>query len=400
MNLSDSSYSCYDGSGMSRNAVTAELWESEDTSSRVTALVSASVSLLFILVGVPGNLLIVGSILRQKLYKEPTYVLLLNLAIVDCLMCLTVMPFTVVSGFAGGWIFGGTDYIRCKVCQLGIFLPLLGSLSMHLRAFLSLDRFVFIRFALKYHKLATGKRYTVLCIALWLFCSILVTPPLAGVGDLEFFVPVSACILKFTGRTRVAWNMLYTIFLAVELTIPITILMITNIWLLCIIYRQMRKLHSEKKSTNTARTFSQKIQSRINNWNNKKQWRLIKVFGGIWVASVISSLPFVVIVIGTAATGEIERFPNWILLIAFLGVISFPVSHPLIEAGLIPELRKYLTSFLAKVCCRRKNNYFEESYSMAISIDRGMETNSGRTSCFSKCRDYLHAPAVHKSTEV
>ena len=351
MNFSDSSYSCYDGSGLSRNSVTTEYWESDDMkSARDSALVSASVNLLFFLIGVPSNLLIIGSILKQKLYKEPTYILLLNLAIVDFLVCSTVMPFTVVSGFAGRWIFGGTNYIRCKVCQLGILLSLFGSLSIHLRALLSLDRFVFIRFALKYDKFATGKCYTVLCISLWLFCSILGILPLVGVGDLFYLVSASACILKIVGNNRVTF---YNLFLAAEMTVPVTILMVTNIWILCIVQRQMKRLRLEMRSPETSQTFPAK------NSSLKKQWRLIKVFGAIWVATIISFLPFIVIAFGTAVVGR-ERFPDWTLLIAFLGVISFPVSHPLIEASLIPELRSYLISFLVKVSCLRRKS--EENY--------------------------------------
>ena len=364
MNLSESIYSCYDGSGLSRNSVTTEYWESDYTkSARDSALVSASVNLLFFLIGIPSNLLIIGSILKQKLYKEPTYVLLLNLAIVDFLVCSTVMPFTVVSGFAGRWIFGGTDYIRCKVCQLGILLPLFGTLSIHLRALLSLDRFVFIRFALKYDKFATGKCYTMFCISLWLFCSILAILPLVGVGDLFFLVSASACILKIAGNNQVTF---YNLFLAAEMTVPITILMVTNIWILCIVQRQTKRLRLEMTSHETSQTFPASIQNKIKNSSLKKQWRLIKVFGAIWVTTIISSLPFIVIVFGTAAVG-LERFPDWILLIAFLGVISFPVSHPLIEASLIPELRRYLISFLVKVSCLGRKS--EENYTTTtISI--------------------------------
>lgn len=349
MNLS-LDWSCADGSDLSRNSVSAEYWRSAGTEYRTTSLISAAVNLLFILVGIPSNLFIIVSILWQKFYEEPTYILLLNLSIVDLLTCMLVMPFTVISGFYGEYPFGSTDTVRCKVCQVGILFHLFGINSIHLRAFLSLDRFIFIKFAMKYHKLATSKFYVGVCICLWVFVSIISIMPLFGVGDMEFFITVSACTLKLDGQTNIMKNKYYNIILAIEMTIPIVILAVTNIWTVCIVRKQIKKVY---QSCEAPSTFRETIRNKVKNLKQTKQLKLIKVFGAITIATAISSSPFVIVVMSTVFSSH-ENFPKWFILIAFLSLISFPVVHPIIEAALIPELKKVLTVLLSKLRCHRQ----------------------------------------------
>ena len=123
-------YSCADGSGLSSNSVTKDYWDSSGDDARSHSLATALLTLCFILVGLPNNLLIVVSILRQHLYREPTYILLLNLALID-LLCFFLMPSPVLSGLAGEFVFGRNDVTRCKVCQMGIVLPLFAELTIH-----------------------------------------------------------------------------------------------------------------------------------------------------------------------------------------------------------------------------------------------------------------------------
>ena len=94
--------------------------------------------LLFVLIGLPANAVIIVSTLRKS-RKDITRILLLNLAVSDFLVCLLVMPFTVVAGFAGGFIFGNSDYIRCQVCQTGVIFMILTILSVNILGLISVD---------------------------------------------------------------------------------------------------------------------------------------------------------------------------------------------------------------------------------------------------------------------
>ena len=80
-------YSCADGNGLSSNSVTIEYWDSSNEEDKIPALVTAAITLCFMLVGLPSNLVIIVAILWKHLYRQPTYILLLNLAIVDLSSC-------------------------------------------------------------------------------------------------------------------------------------------------------------------------------------------------------------------------------------------------------------------------------------------------------------------------
>ena len=79
------------------------LWETNQTQDLLDTLevigpINAAFMLLFFLVGVPWNLLVIGVIVKKKLFTRPSVMLMLNLAIVNLLVCLLVMPFTMFCG--------------------------------------------------------------------------------------------------------------------------------------------------------------------------------------------------------------------------------------------------------------------------------------------------------------
>ena len=71
-------------------------WETNQTQDLLDTLkvigpINAAFMLLFFLVGVPWNLLVIGVIVKKKLFTRPSVMLMLNLAIVNLLVCLLVM---------------------------------------------------------------------------------------------------------------------------------------------------------------------------------------------------------------------------------------------------------------------------------------------------------------------
>ena len=63
--------------------------------------ITAGFALLFFLVGLPWNALVIGIILKKKLFTHPTYMLMLNLTIANLLVCVLVLPLFIVTGFIG-----------------------------------------------------------------------------------------------------------------------------------------------------------------------------------------------------------------------------------------------------------------------------------------------------------
>ena len=79
--------------------------------------VEAALTLLFIAVGLPWNILVVITILKQKLYKRPSNLILLNLAITDILLLLFTVPIYAATGITSEYFnLGKSDKVRCEFC--------------------------------------------------------------------------------------------------------------------------------------------------------------------------------------------------------------------------------------------------------------------------------------------
>ncbi|KAK1161870.1 leukotriene B4 receptor 1-like [Acipenser oxyrinchus oxyrinchus] len=102
---------------------------------------------LSFLIGVPGNLLVIVIILRHIKHRSHTVVLILNLAVCDFVVLVT-LPVWIYS-LADSWVFGKTF---CKAIVYVIYSSMYGSVL--LITLMSADRFVAIiyPFALQYWK--------------------------------------------------------------------------------------------------------------------------------------------------------------------------------------------------------------------------------------------------------
>ena len=61
---------------------------------------------MFVALGTPWNAVVLASIIKNRHFKDATYILLMNLVIADLLVCLLVLPFNIVSGIAQEFTIG------------------------------------------------------------------------------------------------------------------------------------------------------------------------------------------------------------------------------------------------------------------------------------------------------
>ncbi len=345
-------YSCYDGKGLENDTVTTTFWRSRGTSDEGSAIATAVVSLLLSSVGIPSNLLIMVSIIWQKLYKEPTYIFLLNLAIVDFLLCAVSMPVIVVVGFNGSFI-GSTDIEKCHFCQIEVVaIVLLINLTVHFLTAISVDRFIFMKWALKYSGIVSAKCCALTCCGLWLYSLFVAILPLLGFGDVVYKHELSACILNHVGKTSVARTVYYPLLLVLQGAVSLTVSFTTNIWIFCIALKQMKNARYWRSYFQNDKDIECEIHGKLSNSNNMKQVRLFKVFGVIWLTNLITWFPYIIFVINTLLVKKWIT-ANSFEAFSFLSVMLSSVLFPIIEASFIPELRRILVSFLMKtLCCK------------------------------------------------
>lgn len=350
------SYDCYD-EDISRNAVTPEYWESHsiNDSFKASSTFTALCMLLFMLIGLPGNAVIIATIIYKKLYEEVTQILLLNLAISDFLVCLLFMPFNVISGFAGGYVFGGSDYTRCQVCQIGLIFLLLTVLSVNIFALMSVDRFIFIQFPLRYKNWVTVPRILVVITLIWLFSTMQAILPLLGFGETKYAYPYAVCLVNLSGYGKFTLNLYYGVLLVI-LALPAVILTaVTNIWIACIVRKQIKKVYRTRRSFGNMeqlKEYNHGLRKKIHKQRNRKQLALIRAFGAILLSNVVVWTPcMILVVMSLFVNGRV--IPLGFYVFVYITFISHTVVHPLVEGCLIPDIKTTFKKILGTFRCKK-----------------------------------------------
>ncbi len=399
---------CFDPN-LSRNSVTPEYWEIHSISNAYSnnALGTAIVMLLFFVVGVPGNVLVIVSIIKEKLYKQATHTLLLNLAISDLLVCLLFMPFVIVTGFAGEFIFGSTDYVRCQFCQFEAVFTALTVFSVSMLAAITMDRFIFIKFPLRYDKVVKVRAVVIFVVIIWLVSIFESLLPIIGFGEISFSFSVTGCVINLFGEGKYTMNIYYMFFLLVLNLIPVGLVFVFNSWLACIVGKQIRVVYSTRWTIGNKeelKKYNQGLRKQIHRKKSKKQLVLVRVFGAILLSNIIVWMP---LVFHTIVTQIVD--PNMVPLgnYSFVGItfVMHSVLHPLIEGWMIPEIKSSIKTFLGVSFLQKQLKKLREQRirkeSVAISFDLPIQdrVDEEEGKCHGCCELCSVAMAMYSTSE-
>ena len=338
----EKSFSCLD-KNLSREDVTQEYWSlrvlGEQHTSSAFGL-SVVFTLMFI-IGVTWNLIVIAIIIKKRLYNIPSVLLLLNLAITDLLFCLLVMPFSIVTGFAGEYIFGKSDYMRCQVCNSNVITVLLMTELLFTLLLLTIDRLIYLIKPLHYNSLTTAKRIIIGVFITWLVSIGLSIPPIFGFGEMGYDVikEVGICTFAKNGATEIAPHYAYYIFL-LAFTLPCVVaIIIINVWTICVISKHVKR-------KNPVEMCREKLTLTV-----KEHFVISRIFLAINLMNIVSWLP--IVVIGIVATVG-ENIPPSIAIISFLLFFLQPVIHPILQVSLIGRVRSALKECCKMQRCRKK----------------------------------------------
>ncbi|XP_036438657.1 trace amine-associated receptor 3-like [Colossoma macropomum] len=163
--------------------------------------------LVTIFMTVFGNLLVIITISHFKQLHSPTNLIILSLALVDCMMGCLVMPFTMVRWVEGCWFMG--EFF----CQIHSSLDMTISIAsiLHL-CVVSLDRYVAICEPLQYRMKVTNSNIAVCLITMWLFSLIFSFGiVLSKVNTLGLDTMISSCV----GYCALTFNRQWTLVASV-----------------------------------------------------------------------------------------------------------------------------------------------------------------------------------------
>ena len=287
----------------------------------ITALLYGLVFLVAVLL----NPVIICVIVVKRKLKEPSFIFLFCLAIVDFSEVFLSIPFYITTHIGREWIIGTSDEERRITCQMvGFFVTVFLSISVHILALIAFDRFMYIVYAVKYRKFLKHWVAWLLVTFVFVICVVISSTPLFGFGELSFFQKSGACLFRWRGGSN---NYQYVIFYSVETLIPICSIFVFTFITFCYIKRH---LHKRTKRRLEWTTDDNKVKPKVAVLN--------RIFGLLLVTQILCFGP----ALSTVLVGAIisfESVPDVLLLIDLILVLSNAAINPIVQAIVWKQVR-------------------------------------------------------------
>jgi hypothetical protein len=326
----------HDYSELSRSTASPFVWNLAPQVQDARPYVAA-VEAMFFVVGLVWNIFVLLSYcLKPRLLKEPANIYLFNLALVDLLLSILVTMSCFTFEVAGEFIFGSSDFVRCHICDfLGVALHTFISLSLHTLAMLSVDRFAIFYRPLRYKRIFDWKKALFIQAGLWILSIAISIPPIFGFGKYEFNIVFAACNARWTGQGSLGVdNIHYVTFFGSEALIPILVLSVTNVWVIKIVQKFLKRQITRKRAFRSNNETGEAEEKKY----KRQQNQLVKVFGALFVAHILCWTPVLTTTFVALGIG-VTRIPIQIFLASWLAYLTIPVVHPILESFFIKDLR-------------------------------------------------------------
>ncbi len=332
-------FSCLNASS---DLLTNEYWTIPDEVDIVDGYLTASLLLVFIVMGLPWNGLVLVTIIKEKLYQQPSIIFLLNLVVTDIAFLVLLLPFLIVTGFAGEFVFGSSDLTRCQICPVGFLSLSLLYNSLFTIGMMSLDRFFYIYKPMQYDRIIS-KRWIILPILVaWIFSiAIGVTSRLLEYRDASFLPVFLACVTNVDPS--------YAVVIVLIGCAVLVVILITNILIIRIVLKNVRLIYAKRRSTigSTQEDIEwQEIRARINKTRHAKQLHLFRVFAALMLSYALTWLPYILVLVALLVVRNYDTVPHSVTSLSFILFYSQGVVHPVLQTIFIADVRRPLMKYI------------------------------------------------------
>ena len=269
------------------------------------------------------NLFIVFyTLCHYKILKQPSMIFLTGLALVNLLMPTLFLPFTVIAAAAGEWIFGETDEQRDGVCQfVGFVFSVAVTLTFHMLALISVDRFILIIKPTFYQKYMKSYIALILVGIVWLLAILKNISPFLGLGRNDFAGFVGSCLPVWEHTD-------YVVYYSILTLIPVLVIIVTTVWTFCFSCRFIRR---EQSVTSTQTEIDSNVYAR-------KMCNLIGLFGMLLIIMIASIIPFILAGVAIASVG-IENIPGPVYASAFVIYFLSNIGYSVVQIYFRGDIR-------------------------------------------------------------
>ena len=302
---------------------------------RVTGHVNAAVVLVLFPIGLLWNSLVIAIVLKKKLFIRPSNMLMLSLAIANLLVCFFLMIPTFALGVLVG--FRTTPSMMAtvdRICQIGVFLPLLAFNNSCTVALMAVDRAIYLKKPLTYDQIVTPRRMLFMIAAVWIVCIAIAILPLFKLGEIGFYQAIASCSLIIEDK----------VFFYVIIALAGLMNLIQIVGCGIIIYSIRKHLLMKLRQKITfVNSVKDSYRPDLLKDYNKTQLQLLKVFGVIFSISVLTYLPMV----GQGIVLMLSfNLCNVFIKAIFIFILFRSVIHPIVESFMTNEIRDVLSKIL------------------------------------------------------
>ena len=214
------------------------------TPGKAFLVVSMSILNVFMLLGNIASIVTIAT--SSRLRKQVSYWFVLNLAITDTFISVTVVPLNTMWEYYGIWPLGK------KACEFVTFADIsLSTVSAYSIVLVSIDKYIYITHAIQYHNHMTKRVALILILIVWsgvcIFSSISI---FAGLASSYFEETLPNTCIYVMHDTRVVPATVITFF------IPLLILSYTTSRIICIAKKHIKRIHATPSFSGTAGTLT------------------------------------------------------------------------------------------------------------------------------------------------
>ena len=289
-----------------------------------------------IILAVTANLyILVYTLCKPKILKQPSSIFLTSLVVINLLLALVFLPFTLISNAAGEWIFGNDLNQKNGVCQfVGFsFAYPIGLTGLHL-AVISVDRCLLIVKPLLYKRFMKTWTAIIIVIILWITAVLLSMTPLIGFGRYGFSSSVGTCLPIWVDEVG------FVIYFTVIAAILFVVIIVTSVWTFCFTRHFIKRERDNQDNNHVIPEVQHVYQSRIRN--------LLSIFGLLLLVYVICFSPYFLVSIVGFGVG-FGNVPRPIFTTAFIFLLFITSANPLVQVFFRRDMKTVLCNVCKKV---------------------------------------------------
>ncbi len=243
----------------------------------------ATLQLCILILAVLGNFTLIFLICFHRKLCTTTNIFIANLAVVDILLALAVIPFDVDRLLRGYFAYNAAV---CEMSSTAFFLSLPASAINLL--IMTFERFCAVRFPLQHRtgNMFTKRRIIAILMCSWVYITIIALLPVMGWRPFPTQVFAGECMFFFEKE--------YAIFLLIaNFVLPLLLIVVMNIWILRIArYSLVQRSENHAKMSKKLLSRSLSVGSSVStNSDRNKTTRIIAMLVGVFA---VCWLPYII----------------------------------------------------------------------------------------------------------